>query len=72
MAYEVINSDGGWIVLDQSDCGGGRMRLAPEEPAAGPWRVEPLAGVITALLQRTGPITGRATILAIDGRSSSG
>ncbi|MEJ7702641.1 MAG: hypothetical protein WKF47_02695 [Geodermatophilaceae bacterium] len=48
------------------------MRLAPEEPAAGPWRVEPLAGVITALLQRTGPITGRATILAIDGRSSSG
>jgi hypothetical protein len=34
--------------------------------------VEPLAAVIAALLQRTGPITGRATILAIDGRSSSG
>lgn len=48
------------------------MRLAPEEPAAGPWRVEPLAAVLAACLQRAGPITGRALIVAIDGRSSSG
>jgi hypothetical protein len=49
------------------------MRLQPGEPAAGPWRVEPLTRVIEALLDRTGPITGRPVVVAaVDGRSSSG
>lgn len=50
------------------------LQLVPEEPEAGPWRVEPLTMVIEAL---TGLGPGLATddrpfVLAVDGRSSSG
>ena len=50
------------------------MRLAPEEPAAGPWRAARLAVVIGALTQlgTAGPGTARPVILAVDGRSNSG
>jgi hypothetical protein len=42
------------------------LRLAVEEPEAGPWRAERLAAVAAAV---TG---GRPVVLAVDGRSSSG
>ena len=51
------------------------LRLAPEEPEAGPWRAEPLALVAGALLRRHGHGAGahhRPVVLAVDGRSSSG
>jgi hypothetical protein len=48
------------------------LQLAPDEPAAGPWRVEPLA-TVAATLMRPGKGAGhRPVVLAIDGRSSSG
>jgi hypothetical protein len=50
------------------------LRLAREEPEAGPWRVELLSAVIEALM-RPGPgraIDGRPVILAVDGRSNNG
>jgi hypothetical protein len=50
------------------------LRLAQEEPEAGPWRVELLSTVIEALT-RLGPdrvIDGRPVILAVDGRSNNG
>ena len=50
------------------------LRLAREEPEAGPWRVELLSAVIEALT-RPGPgraIDGRPVILAVDGRSNNG
>jgi hypothetical protein len=54
----------------------GRMalRLAQEEPEAGPWRAELLTAVIEALIWR-GPgqvVSGRPVVLAIDGRSNAG
>jgi len=51
------------------------LRLAPEEPEAGPWRAEQLAVVADTVLRRHGYGTGgrhRPVILAVDGRSSSG
>jgi hypothetical protein len=50
------------------------MRLGPEEPAAGPWRVARLAVVIEALTQlgAAGARTDCPVILAVDGRSNSG
>jgi hypothetical protein len=48
--------------------------LAPEEPEAGPWRVE-LLGAVIEVLMRPGPgraIDGRPVILAVDGRSNNG
>jgi hypothetical protein len=51
------------------------LRLAPEEPEAGPWRAEPLAVVAGALLRRHGYGAGahhRPVVLAVDGRSASG
>jgi len=48
--------------------------LAPGEPEAGPWRVERLEDV-AATVMRSGHGKGadrRPTILAVDGRSSSG
>ena len=50
------------------------LRLAREEPEAGPWQVELLSAVIEALTQ-PGPgraIDGRPVILAVDGRSNNG
>jgi hypothetical protein len=47
-----------------------RMRLHPQEPAAGPWRVERIERLIARLLPQWPP--GHPALLAIDGRSSSG
>ena len=50
------------------------MQLAPEEPEAGPWRVELLSTVVNAVTRR-GPdrsSPGRPAVLAVDGRSNSG
>lgn len=50
------------------------LQLAPEEPAAGPWRAVPLTVLVRALTQRRpGSVgSGRPVILAIDGRSNNG
>ena len=48
------------------------MNLPPEEPPAGPWRVEPVAAVAAMLAARAGSPPGRPGVLAVDGRSSSG
>ena len=50
------------------------MQLAPEEPEAGPWRVETLTVLVQTITQRgPGPVvSGRPVILAIDGRSNNG
>ncbi len=48
------------------------MRLFPEEPSFGPWRVEPLTVLAQQLQQAAGSPVGRPPIVAIDGRSSSG
>jgi hypothetical protein len=48
------------------------MNLPPEEPAAGPWRVEPLAAVVATLGGQEPASAGRPLIVAVDGRSSSG
>ena len=48
--------------------------MAPEEPEAGPWRVELLSTVANAMTRR-GPdrsSSGRPAVLAVDGRSNSG
>lgn len=50
------------------------LQLAPEEPEAVPWRVEPLSTVIDAVMA-TRPreaVAGRPVVLAIDGRSNNG
>ena len=50
------------------------MQLAPEEPEAGPWRVELLSTVLNVVTRR-GPglsSSGRPAVLAVDGRSNSG
>jgi hypothetical protein len=50
------------------------LQLAPEEPEAGPWRVEPLAVLVQAITQggQVRDVPGRPLILAIDGRSNNG
>ena len=50
------------------------MRLAPEEPEAGPWRVALLADVVGSLLRprRAGSAAGPPVIVALDGRSNNG
>lgn len=47
------------------------MRLPPEEPFAGPWRVESIDGVARRLVGWP-PTSERTRVVAIDGRSSSG
>ncbi len=47
------------------------MRLAPEEPEAGPWRVERLTTLVNAATRRR-PDQSRPAVLAVDGRSNSG
>ena len=44
--------------------------LPPEEPAAGPWRVERITDVIAGFTDRTRLAAERPLILAVDGRSS--
>ena len=50
------------------------LRLAAEEPEAGPFRAEPLTAVFEALTQRSAGRSGtrRPVVLAIDGRRASG
>jgi hypothetical protein len=50
------------------------LRLAPEEPEAGPWHAELLTVVIESLtrLGRGRAAGDRGVVLAVDGRSSSG
>src|SRR5215472_14894215 len=49
------------------------ITLHPEEPPAGPWRVERIPDVVAHLAGRADVATGlRPLIVAIDGRSSSG
>jgi hypothetical protein len=51
------------------------LRLAPEEPEAGPWRAQPLTVVADTVLRHHGYRTAghrRPVVLAVDGRSSSG
>ena len=47
------------------------QQLAPEEPEAGPWRMELLSTVVNAVIRRdrTGAVPA---VLAVDGRSNSG
>jgi hypothetical protein len=50
------------------------LQLAPEEPEAAPWRAE-LLTTVTAAVTRWGPgrsSSGRAAVLAVDGRSNNG
>ena len=50
------------------------LQLAPEEPEAGPWRVELLSTVVNAVTRR-GPdqsSSARPAVLAVDGRSNGG
>jgi uridine kinase len=48
------------------------MSLPPGEPAAGPWRVAPLATLVRMLEQAAGTPVDRPRVIAIDGRSASG
>ena len=50
------------------------LQLAPEEPEAGPWRVELLSTVVNAVTRRRPgqSSSGRPAVLAIDGRSNNG
>jgi hypothetical protein len=48
------------------------MRLDPQEPAAGPWRVVRIADVVDVFAERARAATARCLVVAIDGRSSSG
>ena len=50
------------------------MRLAAEEPEAGPWHVELLTDVVESLIcpGADGLPSGRPVVLAIDGRSNNG
>ena len=61
----------GWAQRHDGDMA---LQLAPEEPEAGPWRVQLLTTVINAVTRR-GPgqgSSGRPAVLAIDGRSNNG
>jgi hypothetical protein len=48
------------------------MRLGASEPAAERWRVSQLTDLVSAALPHERHPSGRAMILAVDGRSSSG
>ena len=48
------------------------MRLAAEEPAAGPWRVVGLADLAAMAIRAAGGPGARPRIVAVDGRSASG
>lgn len=44
----------------------------PGEPAAGPWRLEPVARFARLVLAAAGDPSGRPRVVAVDGRSASG
>jgi hypothetical protein len=48
------------------------INLHPEEPPAGPWRVERIIEVFSQLADRADVALGRPLVVAIDGRSASG
>ncbi|MFC0680148.1 uridine kinase [Lysobacter korlensis] len=48
------------------------MFLQASEPAAGPWRVEPIDDIARLLRNASGNPTGRPAIVAVDGRGGSG
>jgi hypothetical protein len=50
------------------------MQLAPEEPEAGPWRVEALSTVVDTVAERgtAQSSSARPRVLAVDGRSNNG
>jgi hypothetical protein len=48
------------------------MELGPGEPAAGPWRVEPLAAFARSLAEAAGTPVGRPRVIAVDGRGGGG
>ena len=50
------------------------LQLASVEPEGGPWRAEPVAVIVEALVQlgQGRAASGRGVVLAVDGRSSSG
>jgi hypothetical protein len=48
------------------------IRLHPEEPGAGPWRVERIAHVVARFADRLRGTAERPLVVAIDWRSSSG
>jgi hypothetical protein len=50
------------------------LQLAPEEPEAGPWRVELLSAVAEAVTKQEPDRrdSGRPAVLAVDGRSNNG
>jgi hypothetical protein len=48
------------------------MRVGPDEPVAGPWRVERLDAFAESVVAAAGDIAGRPRIVAVDGRSGGG
>jgi hypothetical protein len=48
------------------------VTLGRGEPAAGPWRIEPLHGFVEQLAKTVPAPIGRPRVVAIDGRSGSG
>ena len=48
------------------------LTLRPDEPLAGPWRVESLEWLGELLLRATSATMGRPPVLAVDGRGASG
>ncbi len=48
------------------------MVLAPGEPAAAPWRVEPVVDFVNRLRVAASPPSGPPWVVAIDGRSGGG
>ena len=48
------------------------MELGPGEPAAGPWRVEPVGVFARSLADVAGTPAGRPRVIAVDGRGGGG
>jgi uridine kinase len=48
------------------------MKLGPGEPAAGPWRIEPIHVFADLLAGTAGDPAGRPRIVAVDGRGGGG
>jgi hypothetical protein len=46
--------------------------LGPDEPPAGPWRVESIGKVVDLLLDAAGHPAGRPCVVAVDGRGGGG